>query len=96
MNLSDDKIVDNIINIIQTNKQHLTYLDLSWSSLTPIQLAKISDEFKHNPYIVKNLNLSYNVLNFDSEKPFYAESMLFVSNMVEYIKLTGVLNHLSL
>ena len=46
MNLNNDQIVDNIINIVQTNKQYFSNLDLSWGSLTPRHLLKISEELK--------------------------------------------------
>lgn len=45
--------------------------------------------------MVRNLNLSYNPLQFDPEKPQYEPSIKFIENMVEYIKITDVLNHIS-
>ena len=45
---------------------------------------------------MKNLDLSYNVLQFDEGKPGYQDSIACVKNMVDFISTTDVLNHLSL
>lgn len=58
----------------------------------------LSEELKQNPYVIKNLNLSYNSLSQDRglDSQDWRDSEAFVNNMIEYLKVTDILNHVNL
>lgn len=61
-NLSNENTVKNLLFLLQS-KKHLQYLDLSNSSFSPEDLKLISNELINNS-IIRDLNLSYNTLQY--------------------------------
>ena len=75
----------------------LQVLDLSWASLTPKQLNLIAHELKDvDGPSLKNLNLSYNRLDFQSSDEDSAYSRKFLSNMRNFFQGARWLNHLNM
>ena len=95
INLNDDNTVDNLCYLFQ-KKKHLQYLDLSKTGLYPIFLEKISLELMKAYRILRDLNLSYNMLNF--RKNCVAEfqaSENFIKNIGMLLKKSMILNHVN-
>ena len=49
------------------NARNLILLDVSWGQLMPKELAILSTVLTQNAKSMRNINLSYNRLNFDEE-----------------------------
>ena len=64
MNLNERNTIKCICKIIKT-KTFLTHLDISWTSLGPKQLMRVSRALKKSLGDLKELNLSYNALEFN-------------------------------
>ena len=65
-NVYEGSIIDSLCDLI-TNSDTLSYIDLSWTSLSPSQMTKIVEAIVDNPLeqnIIRSLNLSYNSLFF--------------------------------
>lgn len=67
MNLRSGNLND-IIGVIN-HANSLILLDISWGQLLPKELAAISQALAQHARSLRNLNLSYNRLNFDEEGP---------------------------
>ena len=68
MNLNDEKTMDLLTKVILTHQGNLVSLNISNTSLSPKYLSMISHELKNHPYQIKKLDLSYNTLNFKTNK----------------------------
>lgn len=69
MTTGQDQIFEIICEMIRT-KQLITHYDLSWAGLLPYQLEMIATTLCENNQFVKNLNLSYNPLQFDDTNEY--------------------------
>lgn len=65
---STSKLVESINNVIR-NEKNLIFLDLSWAKLLPKDLADISCMLQYNFEALRNINFSYNKLNFNPNDP---------------------------
>jgi hypothetical protein len=85
----------------------LSYIDLSWTSLSPSQMLEILDSIinNHSGVIIRSLNLSYNSLYFADKignissryEKEIAESEEFIDVFTtSFIKEAKQLNHLDL
>ena len=63
MNLRDDRIVKNICETLNYNK-NIILLDVSWGKMLPKHLADLAEALAMKAKSLRNLNLSYNSLNF--------------------------------
>ena len=70
-------------------------LDLSWACLTPVDLALISKTLSMEAWSLRNLNLSYNKLDFDSSREARKNSELFISNMEKFFWEALFINHIN-
>lgn len=95
INLNDQTTVDNLC-ILFKKKRHLQYLDLSKTCLKPKNLEKISLELMQAFRILRDLNLSYNMLNFNKNciDEFQA-SENFIKNIGVLLKKSVILNHVN-
>ena len=62
-NVNDDKIVNLICQIIESNV-NMHYIDVSWSSLSSKHMFIISQSLNKSPNPIMNLNIGNNSLNF--------------------------------
>ena len=65
MDLNDRKLMLSLGEVLRT-KNHLQYLDLSWSNLGPEALSTISSELLTIAHQLRDINLSYNHVNHNS------------------------------
>jgi hypothetical protein len=90
-----------------TNKPFLQTLDLSWCHIGPKMMAKIAKSLRSQPDVLRNLNISYNSLNFNDEKYvlFYKEylpdenvlaSFKFFASFCQYLSKAKDLIHLDI
>ena len=77
-------------------KPFLTILDISWCSISSKSLAKIAKALRKNPNQLRELNVSYNSLNFNDNKIHVVDkdyipdelvlaSFHFLSTFTEYL-----------
>ena len=72
----------------------MTFLDVSWVGLFPKDLALLAKGLSIHGWVLRNLNLSYNKLYFQSENPKDVEySKLFMKDMAKFFKEAMFLNH---
>lgn len=84
-----------ICQVVSISK-NLVFLDLSWSRLFPKDLAKLSQILSHGAWCLRNLNLSYNRLEFDpNKKEERVYSNLFMSNMERFFWEALFINHVN-
>jgi Ran GTPase-activating protein (RanGAP) involved in mRNA processing and transport len=99
INLNDDKIVDQLCNIIEKDR-NLTSIDLSWGSLGPKHLLKICESLKDSKNALMNINLSYNSLCFieptNDQKEMFFNSEDFFQELCDFLEETKNLVHLDL
>ena len=102
INLNDNSyeggIVESICELVK-NSDTLSYLDLSWTSLSPSQLILIVEAIieNHNPEnIIRSLNLSYNTLFFSGHNnKLIDESIEFIELLkTKFLKQAKLLSHL--
>ena len=80
------------------NAQYLILLDLSWCKLAPKDLVLISVTMMEYCDSLRNLNLSYNQLNFDENNPKEPNIVLseqFLVNLEEFLDAATFLNHVN-
>jgi len=63
MNLRGDRIVRNVCETLNYNK-NMILLDVSWGKMLPKHLADLAEALAMKSKSLRNLNLSYNSLNF--------------------------------
>jgi len=71
-------------------------LDLSWCKLVPKDLAEITSCLADNAFALRNINLSYNKLDFDerNEKD-YEESEAFMDGIEQFLIEAMFVNHVN-
>ena len=94
INLRSQSLVTLINKTILVAK-NLIMLDISWGGLFPNELARISKALSRNAKSMRNLNLSYNALNFDEDGPHKADSNRFMRNIQEFFKIATFINHIN-
>lgn len=94
INLCFEAFAPTITSLIQA-KSTLQHLDLSLARLEPAQLEEIAFELKTSSQHLKNLNLSYNVLDYSTEER-EESSNNFVDHLCEFVSQAEVLNHINL
>ena len=94
--LNNTMAVSNIVDTLAV-KKHLQFLDLSWCGLGPRALMRITEQLLLMLAQVRDLNLSYNQLRFDSKSSADCKhSVEAVENLRLLIKKGRLLNHLNL
>lgn len=94
MYLGFDSFVPSMVAVIQA-KSTLQHVDLSSAQLKPSQLELLSHELKQSCRQLKNINLSYNFLDYTTEQQA-EHSDKFVENICEMISQAEILNHINL
>ena len=98
-NLNDDKIVEQLCQIIETNR-NLTSLDISWGSLSSKHMFMIAKSLNEAENVIMNLNLGYNSLTFlepaNNQKEIFYNSEDCFEQLCEYLQATQYLVHLDL
>ena len=89
--MNDDVTMEKIISMLSKYSRSLQYIDLSNTSLAPKLLIKLFEELIENPYNVRSINISYNILGKNE-----AIDETFVGKIISYLKLTDMLNHLDI
>ena len=96
MDIGSSKIVKCFINVIMENK-YLQQLDITATNMKPRHLLEISNEIKNHKSQFRELNFSFNKLDFST--PFsnqYEDSIEFLENIIEILEGSRILNHLNL
>ena len=86
MNLRNNHLVT-LINETLLIAKDLILLDISWCQLCPKELASISLTLAKNGKQMRNLNLSYNRLNFDTSKAENEQANKYSHKFMENIKI---------
>ena len=71
-------------------------MDVSWGKLKAKELNTIVWNLKNDGFKIRNLNLSYNELDFNEKSPHYEDSMRFMINIDKFIPRARFLNHINL
>ena len=80
INLNSEGIIDGLGKVFENNK-NLVHLNLSKAQLTPKHLTKITYGLGQHCANMRNLNLSYNYLNFNKEHAMFADSDEFMKKL---------------
>ena len=83
-----------ITEVIMLSK-NLIFLDLSWSRLFPKDLASLSVVLSNGAWSLRNLNLSYNKLEFNLNPMDRMYSQLFMDNMEKFFWEALFINHVN-
>ncbi len=75
--------------------KNLIFLDLSWSRLFPKDLASLSVALSNGAWSLRNLNLSYNKLEFNLNPVDRMHSQLFMDNMEKFFWEALFINHVN-
>ena len=95
VNLNDDRTVGNLVDTLET-KKYLQFLDLSWGGMTPRHLARVTDQMAEMFKQLREINLSYNKLNFYNKiSENYEYSVRTVENLKTLLKKAKILNHVN-
>ena len=70
-------------------------LDVSWAKLLPKELQSLSLVLSRSGANIRNLNLSYNMLDFEFESPGYDDSEKFMTNIMEFFRIATFVNHIN-
>ena len=102
VNLNDRHIIDSLCDKL-TNSEILGTIDLSWTSLTPRELLRISESIQSNINVqmLRELNLSYNSLIFGDCSETVVQPQLeidfsnsFIESFVNLLTKAIHLNHI--
>lgn len=75
--------------------KNLIFLDLSWSRLFPKDLATLSGVLSNGAWSLRNLNLSYNKLEFSQRSQDRMYSQLFMDNIEKFFWEALFINHVN-
>lgn len=85
-----------LITEVLFTARNMILLDISWAKLMPKELAALTKALAGNCRSMRNLNLSYNRLNFDgADKTQVAYSEAFLSHLEEWIDIARFVNHVN-
>jgi hypothetical protein len=93
--LNYQPVVRGICELLKNNTS-LQSIDFSWGSLSPRALCQISECFKYRKSTLRNIDLSYNRLNFHVESSEYQDSINFVNNFCKFLDDAVVMTHFKL
>jgi uncharacterized protein YjbI with pentapeptide repeats len=95
INLVGQKVIGEIVSLISMNK-NLVYLNLSWGALRPKELSILSKELAAKGKQLRNLDLSYNMLNFEPRnQQEFKDSTQFIKNISKVFLNSVFFNHLN-
>ena len=94
MNLRNSNFINNLCSIFDKNK--LIYLDISWASLKSKELNTIVWNLKNYGNNMRNLNLSYNDLDFTEGSTNYNDSISYMVNIEKFLQRANFINHINL
>ena len=94
MFLRDEQLIKNLCYVIQSNK-NLIALDISWAQLRSKQLNQIVFTLSRFGKSMRNLNLSYNYLDFNEKSPEYNDSISFMNNFKAFLQYAIFINHIN-
>ena len=88
-------------------KPFLTTLDVSWCQINAQRMAKLAKSLRKRPEVIRNLNISYNALNFNESKmicigkeyhpdEFVLSSFKFFNSFCQYLSQAKDLMHLDI
>ena len=94
MNLRFDKTISNLCEVLSNNR-NMILLDVSCAQLLSKQLKALSLALAEEGDNMRNLNLSYNSLNFNVDSPEYEDSESFMENLGNFFKHSKWINHVN-
>ena len=73
MYLRNDHLVNSLCKIFELNP-NLILIDISWGKLSPRDLNILTKSLSKHARSIRNLNLSYNELNFNTNSLYFKDS----------------------
>ena len=94
MNLRNENFISNLCTVFCRN--NLIYLDVSWAKLKSKELNSIVYNLKKYGNDMRNLNLSYNDLDFTQGSTYLQYSLSFMENIGKFLQRAKYINHINL
>lgn len=95
VNLSDQRNFKSLLALLK-EKKHVQYVDLSFTDLTTRQLSELTQRFVDMYMQLRDINLSYNRLNFSrTDMPSFGYSIKAIENLRALMKKAKILNHVN-
>ena len=94
IDMRNENIIEPLNDSVSRNS-NMIFLDVSKSNLSPNILEKLSLCLSEKSANMRNINLSYNILEFDFGNSNYDHSQTFIENIMNFFKLAKYLNHIN-